>query len=116
MFAAIVTSLFGYCAIALQQLEVNVIKHTAERPSLEVVSGDGTGGGGGAWILLCGGDGRGAVVERVNRGLVCFRLPGVCSHPKAQSSRRRSYPEQPRRPLDDNKTSRANATMTPSFC
>lgn len=41
MFPAIVTSLFGYCAIALQQLEANMIKHTTQQPALGVLSGEG---------------------------------------------------------------------------
>lgn len=56
MFPAIVTSLFGYCAIALQQLEANMIKHTTQQPALEAVSRDGRGGGEGVCIRQ-GGDG-----------------------------------------------------------
>lgn len=44
MFPAIVTRLFGYCAIALQQLEANMIKHTTQQPALEIVSRDGSEG------------------------------------------------------------------------
>lgn len=54
MFPAIVTSLFGYCAIALQQLEANMIKHTTQQPALGVLSGEG-GREGGEWEESIGG-------------------------------------------------------------
>ena len=111
MFPAIVTSLFGYCAIVLQQLEANMIKHTTEQPVLEVVSRDRMGGGR-RGFGSGEGSGGGGVNWKSQQG-VCVSSAARCLFPSQSPKQQSSVHNSPGGTLDDNKTSSANATTIP---
>lgn len=75
MFIVNVTRLFGYCAIAAQQLDTNMIKHHTATCWRGAVPRDGRVGG-----RIRGEQG----MRRVGGRVECLMLPGVCFHLKIQ--------------------------------